>query len=83
LGFESNYIAFAGGASIASPQIIDGVASNQNLAGVSYGFGVLATIKREFQVGLVVGQDRVDDSANFSRDGNTWVALSFGYEFSN
>lgn len=82
-GFETNFIGFFGGASIAVPETVDGETSLSNRAGVSYGVGILATIKDEFQIGLVVGRDRVDSAADYVRNGRTWVALSLGYEFSN
>ncbi len=82
-GFETNFIGFVGGANIAVPETVDGVATMSNRAGVSYGIGILATVKDEFQIGLVIGRDRVDDAAEYVRNGRTWVALSLGYEFSN
>lgn len=82
-GFETNFISFVGATSVAVPEIVDGVARTSNRAGVSYGVGLLATVKDEFQIGLVIGRDRVDDSANYVRNGKSWLALSIGYEFSN
>ena len=82
-GFESNFVVFAGATSIAVPETVDGTETISNRAGASYGFGVLATVKEQFQIGLVVGQDRTDDAAQFARNGDTWLALSFGYEFLN
>ena len=76
-------MVFAGATSIAVPETVDGTETISNRAGASYGFGVLATVKKQFQIGLVVGQDRTDDAAQFARNGDTWLALSFGYEFLN
>ena len=82
-GFETNFIGFFGGANVAVPETTAGTTSLGNRTGVSYGIGILATIKDEFQIGLVVGRDRVDEAANYVRNGRTWVAVSLGYEFSN
>ncbi len=82
-GFETNFIGFFGGANVAVPETTGGTTSLSNRTGVSYGVGILATVKDEFQIGLVVGRDRIDDAANYVRNGRTWVALSLGYEYSN
>jgi hypothetical protein len=44
-------------------------------------------VKDSFQLGLVLGWDRVGRSANFANNGKLWLAgwlaVSLGYAFSN
>lgn len=54
-----------------------------SLAGFSYGLGLVANIKQAFQVGLVVGADRVSKNANYANNGKPWISLSLGYDFFN
>jgi hypothetical protein len=82
-GYDLRLVGFLGASSISVPQQADGQEGTKNLAGISYGLGVLGTVKDSFQLGLVLGWDRVGRSANFANNGKPWVAVSLGYAFSN
>lgn len=83
-GFETNFISFAGTTTIAVPETsADGTTKIGNRSGFSYGVGVLAKVKNEFQLGFVIGRDSVDDAAMYDRNDKTWFALSLGFDFSN
>lgn len=82
-GLATQYIVFLGATSVAVPQTVDGATTTQNMAGVSYGIGVLGTLKDSFQMGLVLGADRVNSSAGYKDNGKPWLAVSLGYSFSN
>jgi hypothetical protein len=87
LGYGLSFIGFLGASNIAVPQNSNGSGSTastnstQNLFGVSYGLGVVATLKTNFQLGLVVGADRVNANANYEYNGKPWVAAELGYAF--
>lgn len=82
-GFELKPIVFLGGGTVAVEQNIDGVKKVQNLAGFSAGIGLIGSFKEKFQIGLVLGADRVNKSAGYIDNGKGWIALSFGVPFSN
>ncbi len=82
-GYGISYILFLGGSNISVTQASNGnaPATTQNLAGFSYGVGAIATIKGHFQLGGVLGFDRVSSNANFQYQGKPWIALELGYSF--
>lgn len=80
LGFGVSFVAFLGAANIAVPQAGSST-STQNLAGFSWGVGAIGTVKGNFQLGGVLGFDRVSANANYEYNGKPWVALEFGYSF--
>lgn len=80
-GFETQLVGFAGAAAVPVVTNVDGVSSTETLAGASYGLGVLVEVKGTFQMGLVFGKDRVDDSSGYERNGKKWVAVALGFEF--
>lgn len=82
-GFGIKVIGFLGLSVINVNQNINGEQKSQSLAGFSYGLGVLGQAKNEFQVGMVVGADRVSDSSNYPDNGKLWVAIAIGYSFAN
>ncbi len=82
-GLALQYVVFLGASSVPVTQIVDGAATTQNLAGLSYGIGILGRVKGDFQFGLVVGADQVSKSADYINRGKPWVALSLGFSFSN
>jgi hypothetical protein len=82
LGLGVKAIAFAGISSVDVAQNVDGQAKSQSLAGYSYGVGLLGSIQNSFQMGLILGADRVSKSANYADNGRWWLALSIGYAFS-
>ncbi|HEY0893324.1 MAG TPA: hypothetical protein VGE32_09730 [Cellvibrio sp.] len=83
LGVEIKPILFAGMTKVDVTQNVNGESTTQSLAGFSYGGGFLGEIKDSFQVGVVVGKDRVNDSSSYSDNGKTWVSLAIGFSFSN
>lgn len=80
-GVELKPIVFVGGGVVNVEQSVNGTAQTQSLAGLSYGLGLVGSIKDSFQLGLVVGKDRVGKSAGYVDDGKWWLALSFGTSF--
>lgn len=74
-------IFFAGATKVDVPKLVDGKSTTEQLAGLSYGVGLLSNFKQSFQVGLVVGADRVSKGANYVNNGKPWVSLSLGYAF--
>jgi hypothetical protein len=82
-GLGLQYVGFLGAAMVSVPQTVDGQTTSQNMAGVSYGIGVLGTVKDAFHMGLVLGADRVNASAHYKDNGKVWIAVSLGFDFSN
>lgn len=82
-GLALQYVFFAGGASIPVVQNVDGQAVNQDVTGLSYGVALLGTVKDTFQLGLVVGADRVNRNVKYANNNKPWVAFSLGFDFSN
>jgi hypothetical protein len=81
LGTTVQPIFFAGATKVDVPKLVDGKSTTEQLAGLSYGIGLLSNFKQAFQVGLVVGADRVSKGANYVNNGKPWVSLSLGYAF--
>ena len=82
-GLGLQYIAFVGAAAVEVPQTVDGQTKSLSVNGLSYGIGILGTVKDSFHMGFVVGADRVGADAKYARNGKPWLALSLGYAFSN
>ncbi len=82
-GFGMKFIGFLGGAGVPVEQTVDGVAKTQTLAGMSYGIGLLGTLKGDFQMGIVVGADRVSRSVHYVNNGKWWAALGVGFSFAD
>ncbi|MEJ7806918.1 MAG: hypothetical protein WKG03_13480 [Telluria sp.] len=82
-GASLEYVGFLGLTSIAVERNIDGIRTTDNLSGVSFGGGVIGRIRDDFQVGLIIGADRVGKSARYADNGKLWLAVSIGYAFSN
>lgn len=81
LGISTQAIAFAGVTKVDVPTTKDGKPATDQLAGLSLGVGLLGTVKDSFQLGVVVGVDRVAKSAGYVNNGKPWVSLSLGYAF--
>ena len=81
LGVGVKLIGFLGGGTISVEQTVDGTRKTQNLAGVSYGLGLIGQIKGDFQLGVVLGYDRVSKSAGYPDNGKPWLAISIGMSF--
>ncbi|MFZ2652265.1 MAG: hypothetical protein WA210_19380 [Burkholderiaceae bacterium] len=82
IGLGLKFVGFLGGSAIAVDQVVNGTTTTQNLAGFSYGYGFIGQVKNEFQLGVVVGKDRVSQSAGYADNGKSWVAISLGFAFS-
>lgn len=82
-GLALQYVFFAGGASIPVVQNVDGQPVNQDVTGLSYGVALLGTVKDTFQLGLVLGADRVNRNVKYANNNKPWVAFSLGFDFSN
>jgi hypothetical protein len=82
-GLALQYVVFLGATSISVLQTTNGSTNSQNMTGVSYGLGLLGTVKGNFHMGIVIGADRVNSSANYANNGKLWGAVSLGYAFSN
>lgn len=82
-GLELKFVGFLGASAIKVNQNIDGNDSEQSLAGLSYGGGILGEIKKEFQLGFILGADKVSKSANYEDNEKLWGAISIGFSFSN
>lgn len=82
-GYSSRFVVFGGVTKVDVPKTSDGQTQIESVAGLSYGVGWLGTVKDSFQLGLVIGADRVGKSAAYVNNGKTWLALSLGFPFSN
>ncbi len=82
-GLALQYIVFLGGSSIPVPQTTNGTTTTQNMTGVSYGVGILGTVKDNFHMGVVLGADTVNASAGYEYNSKPWLAVELGYSFSN
>lgn len=82
-GLSNQWIVFAGLTKVDVPSEKDGQTTTEQLAGLSYGVGLLTTVKQAFQLGVVVGADRVSKSAEYVNNGKPWISLSIGFDFSN
>jgi hypothetical protein len=82
-GLALQYVAFLGASSISVTQNVDGSPVSQDLTGVSYGLALLGTVKQAFQLGVVIGADRVNRNAGYVNNGKPWIAVSLGFDFSN
>jgi len=81
-GIKFSPIAFAGLSEIPTQQVQkNGKTASQTVAGISYGAGIVATVKDSFNVGLVVGADHVDSAQPYQFQDKPWVSLEIGYSF--
>jgi len=76
-----SFVGFVGASNVSVTQNIDGKSTTQTLAGLSYGAGIVATVKGQFQLGAVLGVDQVSKSANYQYNGKVWLAVELGYAF--
>jgi hypothetical protein len=82
-GVEFRPIIFAGAANISTSATTAGTTSSQTVAGLSYGLGLISTIKGSFQVGLVLGFDHVDSAQPYVYNDKPWLSVEIGYSFAN
>lgn len=77
------WIGFMGVGQIPVTQNVNGEDKTQNLTGVSYGIGLLGTVKDKFHMGVILGADRVNPGSGYKDSGKPWIAVELGYAFSN
>jgi len=82
-GLALQYVGFLGVSNVSVPTTTNGTTTNQDKFGLSYGIGILGTVKNNFHLGLVVGADHVSPSAGYVNNGKPWIAISLGADFSN
>ena len=75
------FMGFAGATKVDVPTTRNGQAVTESVAGLSYGVGLLGSIKDAFKVGFVIGADRVDNKLGYVNNGKTWISFSLGYDF--
>ncbi|HSC18715.1 MAG TPA: hypothetical protein VLC74_07350 [Rhizomicrobium sp.] len=82
-GLTLNIVGFAGASSInVNSTDASGQSTSQTLAGLSYGGGLVTTVKESsFQVGVLVGVDHVNSSANYKYNNEPWLSFEIGYSF--
>jgi hypothetical protein len=44
---------------------------------------LLGTVKDTFQLGVVLGADRVNRNVRYVNNNKPWIAFSLGFDFSN
>ena len=80
-GVTFSPVVFAGVSNISTSIVSGGKTTSQTLAGLSYGAGLLFTIKNSIQVGAVVGFDHVDAAQPYAYNDKPWVSFEIGYSF--
>lgn len=83
LGLDVQYVAFIGASNVPVSKTTNGTTTTENMFGVSYGIGILGTVKGSFHMGIILGADRVNSSADYIDNGKPWIAVELGYAFSN
>ena len=79
IGLRIRPVAFVGLSEVPVSQIgSDGKTKSENLAGLSYGFGLIGTIKDKFNLGIVFGADHVDSVPKYKYQDKPWVSLVLG-----
>lgn len=78
-GITATPIAFLGASNISVEA--RGTDTARNVMGVSYGVGLIGTLKGSFQAGVVAGWDRVGKGEGYQYNGKPWLAIQFGYAF--
>lgn len=82
-GLDVQYVAFMGASNVPVSKTTNGTTTTENMFGVSYGIGILGTVKDSFHMGIILGADRVNSSADYIDNGKPWIAVELGYSFSN
>jgi hypothetical protein len=82
MGWTVRPVAFAGLSEIPTSQATNnGKTTSQTVAGLSYGLGLVGTVKDSFNVGLVVGFDHVNSVQAYPYQDKPWISLAIGYSF--
>ena len=85
-GFRLSPVAFVGVSDVTLPQSSgsgsggSSKSSSDTTAGLSYGVGLMGTIKDKFNISLVFGADHVS-SKNYQYQDKPWVSFALGYSF--
>jgi len=82
-GISTQLIVFGGATKVDVPRTVDGKSVVESMAGLSYGVGLLGSIKNSFKLGFVIGADHVGKSVDYVNDGKPWISFSLGYDFFN
>jgi len=78
-GVEFRPVLFGGLSEIPTSQATGGSSSSQTtVAGVSWGAGLITTIKDTFDVGIVVGFDHIDSAEHFDYQDHPWISIELG-----
>lgn len=83
-GIQLNVVGFMGATTAEAKTVDDaGETKSENLIGVSYGGGLIFTIKDGFQSGVIIGKDRFGSAGDQKIEdaGKTWVAIAIGFDF--
>ena len=78
IGLTATPIVFLGASNISVNEADDAA---KNVMGASFGFGIISTLKGAFQIGAVLGWDRVGKSAGYEYNGKPWLAIEIGFAF--
>lgn len=79
LGWSLELVGFVGASNVSAT---DTNGSTKNLAGFTYGLGLLGVVKGNFQLGGVLGFDHVGSGQGFKYNDAPWLAVELGYSFS-
>jgi hypothetical protein len=82
-GASVELVGFGGLSSVPVEDVVDGKSKTTDVSAFSYGAGVIGRIRDNFQLGVIIGADRVGKSVNYPDNGKAWIAISVGYAFSN
>ena len=82
-GASLEIVGFLGLSSVQVDRVQDGKPIKEDLSAFSYGIGAIGRIRENFQVGLVLGADRVSKESMYPDNGKAWIAVTIGYAFSN
>lgn len=83
-GFRVSPVGFVGVSEISLPQQSGGngnKTSSETVAGLSYGVGLMGTIKDSFNISLVFGADHVSGNKSYQYQDKPWVSFALGYSF--
>ena len=80
-GYSIEPVLFGGLSNISVSQSTGGQGSTQDISGFTYGLGLVGMIKGNFQVGVVLGWDRVGKSTQYEYNQKPWLAIEIGYSF--
>lgn len=81
-GLDFRLLAFGGVSEVPTSEAdSSGKITSQTVAGLSYGAGLVTTVKDNFNVGLVIGFDHVNSVQDYKYQDKPWISLEIGYSF--